>query len=201
MRVTNGSIHAVLFVGALCLGLVLEAHGQERRLSVGFVDMETIFSEYHKTRIADGQLRAQAEEFNQERQALIAELREAEASFQQLREEAQDVTLSEEARDRRRMQAEEQLVAIRDMEERVQRFDQLRSKQLEDQGRRMRRGLVRDIREVIRTHARDRGLDAVIDSSGQSASGIEVLLYVDSRVDLTEEVLAILNRDAAADED
>ena len=175
------------------------ARAQDRRLNIAFVNMERVFSEYHKTRLADGQLRAQAEEFNRERQEMVTELQAVQTALQQAREEAQDVALSAEARDRRSAEAEEHLVEIREMEDRLRRFDELRSKQLEDQGRRMRRGLVNEIMEAVQEYARASAIDAVIDSSGQSLSGIEAVLYVDARAEVTDEIVARLNRDAPSE--
>ena len=185
-----------MILAAAIVGAATSGQAQDRRLNIAFVNMEQVFSEYHKTRLADGQLRAQAEEFNRERQEMVDELQAAQAALKQAREDAQDVALSAQARDRRSAEAEEHLVEIREMEDRLRRFDELRSKQLEDQGRRMRRGLVKEILEAVQEYARANAIDAVIDSSGQSLSGIETVLYVDARAEVTEAIITRLNRDA-----
>ena len=181
---------------ALAAAVAWPAGAQERRGGIAFVNMDRVFTEFHKTQVADAQLRAQAEEFSQERRQMIEEIQAAQETFNTLREESQDVALSEDARERRRREAEEKLLEIREIESRIERFDELRSKQLEDQGRRMRRGLVEEIRDTIRAYARRHQFEAVLDASGQSLNGIEIALYVDPRVDITEALLEILNEDA-----
>lgn len=89
-------------------------------------------------------------------------------------------------------------MGIREHETRIQGFRERRGKQLEEQSRRMRRGLVGEIRDVVRGMARDRGLEAVIDSSGSSLNGVETVLYVDPRLEITDDVIALLNKGAPA---
>lgn len=87
-------------------------------------------------------------------------------------------------------------MAIREQESKIKRFDELRSKQLEDQTRRMRRGLVEEIREAIREYSRGQGFDAVIDASGQTLNGIESIIYFDDKLDITARVIEAINKGA-----
>ncbi len=175
------------------LGLVLAIMGawssfaQERGTRIVFVRLDKVFSEYHKTRLADAQLKAQAEEFNQERQRLVADIQTLQNEYNALREEALNTALSEEVRAQKRSLAEEKLLAIREQEARIKRFDELRSKQLEDQTRRMRRNLVEEIREGVRDYARAQGFDAVIDASGQTLNGVESVVYFNEKLDITPQ--------------
>lgn len=177
---------------AACVG------AQERRPGITFVNLDRCFNEYYKTRVADAQLKAQAREFEEELKAIAAELERLQSEFNTLREESLNTALSDEIRAAKRAAAEEKVLAIREQEGRVQNFRERRSKQLEEQSRRMRRGLVGEIREVIQKYARDRGLAAVLDSSGTTFNGIEAVLYVDPRSDITEEILQELNKGAPA---
>lgn len=172
------------------------AIAQDRPTRVVVVHLERVFNEYFKTRRADAQLKAQAEEFGRERQTLIEELEQAQQAFTALREESQNPALTEEARALRRGEAEDRLLEIREQESRIRQFEELRSKQLEDQSRRMRRGLVEEIRDAIQSYARNQGYDLVLDASGNSLNGVELILYADARVDITSAVIEQLNRGA-----
>lgn len=169
-------------------------HGQALDGRIVFVNLDEVFNEFYKTKLADAQLKEQAEEFSEERGKLVEEYEGLNERFTAAREAAQDVALSEDARNRQRNEAEELLIEIRDFEARIQRFDTTRRQQLEEQGRRMRTRIVSEIQEEIRRYARSQGFHAVIDSSGQSLNAVEMVLYVDSRIDITAAILDILNK-------
>ncbi len=176
-----------------CALLLMPYEAKAATDRIAFLDLEKVFSEYHKTQAADAQLRRQAEEFNVERREMIVKLEELREEHNSLREDAINEALDPQVRAAREEEAETKTIQIREQEERIRRFDELRTKQLEDQGRRMRRNIVEEIREIINDHARERGYAAVIDSSGQSLNGVTTVLYLDSRHDITNDVIALLN--------
>ncbi|MBU1694465.1 MAG: OmpH family outer membrane protein [Verrucomicrobia bacterium] len=183
----------VVLAGCTILsGLTLEARGAE--MQIVFVNMDRAFTGFYKTKLADEQLKKQAEEFNEERKKLTAEFEKLQGQFNILRDEAQNTALSEDTRATKRSAAEEKLIETRDMETRIRRFDEARQKQLDDQTRRMRKRIVDEIRQVIQTYARGEGLSTVIDSSGQSFNGVELVLYQDVRSDITDTILEQLNK-------
>lgn len=182
----------IIAVGALCL----RAEAVDR--PVVYVNMERAFSGFYKTKLADEQLKQQAEEFNQERKKLTDELERLQQEFSALREEAQNIALSEDARALKRSAAEEKLIELRDLETRIRRFDESKQKQLEDQTRRMRKRIVDEIRQTITEYAQKNGYGLVLDSSGQSFNGVEVVLYADVRSDITDDILAELNKTKGA---
>lgn len=188
----------VVLAGWLAAGVCAPALAQDGGARIVGVNLERLFNEYYKTKRADAQLRSQAEEFNKERQTLIAEAEAAQKEFTALRDEAQNPALTEEARAAKRAQAEEKLLAIRNQESKIKQFEELRAKQLEEQSRRMRRGLVEEIREAVRSFAKTRGYDLVLDLSGNSMNGVETVLYASVPMDITREVLEQINLASAA---
>jgi len=167
----------------------------ETSLDIAFLDMEQVFSEYVKTQKADARLKEQAEEFNSDRNAKLEVLRELEENFNAIRDEAQDQTLSKEARDRKRGEAEEMLNDLRENEKEIRKFEEIKRKELEEQGRRMRKRIVDEINVVVEKFAKERNLHAVVDSSGPSLNRIPVFMYADEKFDVTDEIVAQLNRD------
>jgi len=172
---------------------------QDRDMRLAFVRLDRVFSEYYKTRLADTRLKAQAEEFNKERQGLIAEFQKLQTEYNALREEALNTALSEEVRAQKRSLAEEKLLGVREQEARIKRFDELRSKQIEDQTRRMRRNIVEEIREAVREYARAQGFDAVLDASGQTLNGVESVVFFSEKLDITAAVIEAINKGAEAE--
>ena len=189
MRTQNRQIW---LVGMLMVGIVSAA--QAAGLSLAFVDMDRVFSEYYRTKLADAQLKEQADKFTEERDRLVQKLKDLREEFNRARTAAQDTSLSAEARKAKQDEAEKLLVQIREDESNLREFEQTRQKQLTDQGRRMRNRIVDQIREAVEEYARTQGFSAVLDYSGDSMNGVPVVLYVDRSVDITDEVIEILNK-------
>ena len=164
-----------------------------------FVNMDRIFNEFYKTKLADTQLKEQAAQVMEERKKLGTDFEKLQAEFNKLRDDAQNTALNEEVRAQRRTAAEEKLVEVRDFENKIRRFDETRRKQMEDQSRRMRKRIVDEIRDTIQTYARNQMFAAVMDTSGQTLNGIETVLYIEPRMDITSEIVDMLNRSRPTD--
>lgn len=160
-----------------------------------YINLDKTFNEYFKTKLADQQLKEQAEEFNNERKELVSAYEEMQKQFNKAREESTNSSLTEDARNKLRQSAEEKLNEMRDQEQKIRQFDTRRRKQLEEQGGRMRKRIVKEIREEISKYARSQGFMAVHDSSGQSLNGVDVVLYHDENTaDITNVMIEILNK-------
>lgn len=182
----------------LLAGAVLTASAYDQRIV--FVDMNILFEKYHKTERADAQLQEQAETLNVEYEQMLEDLEALRESFNKLRDEAQDMALSKETRERKKANAEDKLLEISQEEQRLQRFRETRSKQLNNQQRRMRDQIVREIREIMETYAKQQGYSAILDLSGESMNGVEIILYSDGSQDITDEVLEELNKGRLEDD-
>ncbi len=180
-------------IGVALLWAASTATAQVQDAGIVFINLDRAFNEYYKTQLADAQLKERAEEFTAERASRVEEYETLNERFAEAREQAQDTSLSEDVRTRQRNVAEELIVEIREMEGRIQEFDQTRRQQLEEEGRRMRARIVGEIQEEIQAYARERDYEAVIDSSGQSLNAVPLMLYMDRRLDITEAIVAILN--------
>jgi len=178
-------------IGAVCLAAVC-ASAQDIRIAS--VDLDRAFSEFYKTKLADAQLKQQAEEFKTERKKLVDAFKQLQESFDTLREEAQNTALNEDARAQKKAEAEEKLVEIRDQESKIRRFDESRQKQLDEQSRRMETRLVDEIQDAVKTLARKENLSLVLDTSAKSRNGIPVVAYTDGKRDITNLLIEELNK-------
>ena len=191
-KIAGGLVAGLLACAALGGAQAAETH-------IVFVNMDRIFNEFFKTRLADTQLKEQAAQVMDERKKLQTDFEKLQAEFNKLRDDAQNTALTEEVRTQRRTAAEEKLVEVRDYEGKIRRFDDTRRKQMEDQSRRMRKRIVDEIRDTIQTYARNQMYSAVLDVSGQTLNGIETVLYTEPRMDITGEIIDVLNRGRPAD--
>ena len=165
--------------------------------NIGFIDLDRVFNEYSKTKIADAQLKEQAEEFKTEHKAMVEDLQKLQDEFNALRDDAQNTALSEDAQNDKRMAAEEKLVEVREKESSIRRYDESRQKQLDEQSRRMRKKIVEEIQDVVSKFSETQSFSVVIDSSGDSLNGVPVVLYADPKHDITDEVLEQLNKNSS----
>lgn len=184
--------HCMAWLAAGWLAVAGMAQGQEVKFA--FVDLDKAFNEFYKTKLADAQLKTQAEEFKTERKKLVDDFKKLQEGFDKLREEAQNTALNEDVRSAKKAEAEEKLVEIREQESKIRRFDESRQKQLDEQSRRMRNRLVEEIQEVVRAYARKDNVLAVIDSSANSLNGVPLVVYSDPKRDITAAVIDELNK-------
>ena len=187
----------------LCAAAVLGCWGllntQAAETRIVFANMDRIFGEFYKTKLADTQLREQAGQVMDERKKLMGDFEKLQQEFNKLRDDAQNTALNEDVRAQRRNSAEEKLVEVRDFESKIRRFDETRGKQIKDQQQRMRKRIVEEIRDTIQAYARNQMYSAVLDTSGLTANGVEAVLYVEPRVDITGEIIDVLNRGRPTD--
>jgi len=165
-----------------------------QNVRIAFVDLDKVFNEFYKTKLADAQLKEQVEDFQSERKQMHGEYLKLQEEFNKLREQSTSMLLADEERTRLTNEAAEKLSAIRQMENKLRATDESRRKQVEEQGRRMRKRISDEIMENVRAYATTQGLDAVIDSSGQSLNGVPAVIYAHSRVDITETMIEYLNK-------
>ena len=185
----------VALVGCVLWGAAGSARAQASSgPSVVYVDLDKVFEEFYKTKLADGQLKEQADQYREERTKMVDDFKQLQDDFKAARDEAQDTALSEEARNARRSAAEEKLVELRETENKIRRFEESRRRQLDEQTRRVRSKLVDEIKETVTKLARERGYTSVLDASGENLNGVPTVLYFEPKADITVELITLLNK-------
>ena len=123
--------------------------------------------------------------------------------FTALRDEAQNPALSDDLRAQKRALAEEKLLAIRDLEQRKQKAQELAMRTLASTYLGMRQRLLNEIMETVRAYALKQGYDAVLELTGSTLHMTDPLtkepfpfrgvVYAASHLDITDDVIQILN--------
>ena len=185
------TVHFALFS---LLFFVLCSATQAFEKYIVFIDLDRCFNEFYKTKLADTQLKEQANEYNDERKEMVDRYQAMQDEFNLLKEASGNTALAESVRDEKRTDAEDKLVEMREQQARIRRFDDSRKRQIEEQGLRMRKRIVEEMRERVVQYARSQGYAAIIDSSGQSLNGVPLILYAEERYDITESMLQLLNK-------
>jgi len=163
---------------------------------IAFINMERVFDEYYKTKSANIQFKARGEEIDTKRKKIVTKARTLKAEFDKLNTEYKDKSLNKSARDKKKDAAEEKLEELRDTEAKLMGFDKGAKKEITDQMRLMQQQIVGEIRGVLQTYALENKIDIVLDNSGKSLNNVESVMYFDKRMDITDFILAIMNKNA-----
>ena len=188
----------LLTTGGLCLALAAALNAAEPAMA--FVSMERLFDDYYKTKAANVQLKARFESVDVPRRELLNQVKTLKTEVEKLGIEARDKSLSDAERDRKRTAAEDKFALFREAEAKLVEFDNTYKKQFGEQMKQSQQQLVGEIRAVIQAYVKEHGIRIVFDSSGKTLNSVESVVYYDPAFDITEPILAILNKNAAEPE-
>lgn len=192
-RVMNWRMSLVAALAAAWLGAAPLAQAQGEKERIVFVDMNKVFDDFYKTKLAQDNLKDQEAEFKEELQKQVDEFKALQDKFKKVREESEDRVLNEDARNARRAEAEEMLVELREMESKVRRFEETKRRQVADTMKRVRDNLVVEIKKTLADYAKSQGFLAVLDASGDNMNGVPNILFFDETRDITSALLDLLN--------
>ncbi|MGA1193530.1 MAG: OmpH family outer membrane protein [Kiritimatiellia bacterium] len=170
------------------------AAAQPRRGMIAVADFDEVYTNYFKTRLASDQLAEMSDGINREKTRMQVLFLEHEKKFRDLRDRAMEEEISEAERTDVRTEADENMVEMRRLEQRIKEYNQSQQKLLDEQTRRIRGNLIEEIRERIRKYAIDNGILIIIDRSQVDDTGVPAILFRDDNVDITAEIINEINR-------
>lgn len=141
------------------------SHGEK----IGVVSVDRVFKEYKATQAKEAQLQKLTESKQAGREKKVTEIRG-------LRDEL--ALLNDENREKQKGTIEQKLQALA-------AFDQEAKAAISDQRDDAISGLLKEIEEVVNSIAKERGMDLILSD--------RAVLYRADTIDLTQEVIAILN--------
>jgi serine/threonine protein kinase/vacuolar-type H+-ATPase subunit D/Vma8 len=157
------------------------------------VDMNRIFKEYSKTKDAEARINSAKDAAKKEYDDRAENYKKALAEINALNAQLDSATLSVAVKTEKAKEREEKVANIKNMEREINDFRQTREKQLQEQATQMRTEIVKEItQEVASLNATIRGF--VYDRSGSSSNGVPLLIFAPARADVSEKVIAALNR-------
>lgn len=165
-------------------------------LKIGVVNLQRCFEEYYKTKQADSMLKEDAEAYNKERQERIGAFTKTSEERNKLLEEIKKPELSEAAKKDKEKESEAKLADLRKMEAAIREYDNVRRQSLKEASDRMRGTIVKEITEQVVKISKSQNFTVVLDSSGASMNGTAILVYSEDRLDITQDVIRELNRNA-----
>ncbi len=181
-----------LLTSLLLGGLFLCCGAAEQKIAV--VDMQKVFTGYDRTKTIELKVNQQMEVYKQYAAGLYQEYQKLNREYLNLRDESQNLTLSEAERENRRLRAIEKAEQIKKKEAELKDYNQSRQKQMKENFEKLRSEVVEEIKTVIRNKCIREGWTLVLDKSGVSLNDLPLVLYHTPSTDLTKDVLEDLNR-------
>lgn len=186
-----------LLILSASLVLALSAGAAETQ-KIATIDLRKVFDGYWRTKQADLNLKDQAAELEKDRKSMVDMFQKSEEKYKKLLDGANDPALAAAERDKRKKDAETELLGLRDFETRIKQFDNTSRTTLGEKQRRMRDNILTEIRDTLKAKVKTGGHTLVIDTAAETANGTPVVLFTANTDDLTDVVLEQLNLGAPA---
>lgn len=186
---------AAIVTAAGCLLLAAAPAAFCGDLNIAVVNMELVMKAYPETQSSRLILEQQVEEFEGEQKEMLEELEEMNGEFREARDQSRNAALSEEAREKHRVIAETKFQELRERERQVKETAALRRRQLQDQQSRMRRRIIKKLREIVAGYCQGNDIDLVLDGAHPKAAGAESVVYCAEKLDITEAILGMIDKE------
>ena len=160
-------IIAILLIVLFC-SWVVPSYAQELRLA--YINLKKVLDKYEKVADGEEQLLKQAEKKNTEREKLVKEIK--------ILREKTDI-LEDKKKQKKQQELEEKVKKLQDFT--YETRTDLRQKRDEKF-----RDIMKEIKDVIEEYGQSRNYNIIIDDT--------FLLYKDDNLDVTDEVIKILNQ-------
>src|SRR5262249_45299686 len=158
-------LRTLIVAGALTLGLSTSVQAQTK---IATVDLRKIFEGYFKTKQADAQLRERGADAEKQYSGMLEDYKKANEDYKRLVESANDQAVSGDEREKRKKSAESKVLELNEIEKTLTQYKREKQATFDEQKRRMRDQIVREIREQINNKARAGNFNLVFDTSAES---------------------------------
>ncbi len=164
----------------------------------GTVDMNSVFSEYYKTKDAQAKYTDAEKGANDDLSGRVDTLKASMKEISQLNADLQKTDLPKEEVDAKKKDLQTKVAAARTLDREIADYRSAKQKSLQDQFLRMRKDIVDDIMKAVTDLVKSKGYDIVFDKSGLSAGAVPIVLYSRDDLDFSQDVIAALNKTAPA---
>lgn len=158
-------------------------------------DMSRLIKAHPDARAAEVTMKKYMDEFEAEQKQLMEDAEKIKAEFDKVREESQNKALSDEARERKKKEAEEKIAKLREFDQKAREQLALRQRQIADQHKRLREGIVAKLQKIITEYAAKNGYSLILNSGG-AGTGAEAVLYNADSIDITSELLKTMGAES-----
>lgn len=176
------TIMAVLMVAAVS---VIGASKDDGQIAV--VSMSRVIQNYPGTVSSEAILKKQVEEFEAEKEKLVAKLEEMQKALESAHKETENSALSEDAKAGKKKIVEEKFVDMKKYQQSIRETMQLRQEQIADEKNRLQKRIFEKLKETVTKYAEGKGYKMVIDTTA--------LIYNQDKMDITDDIIKIVQKE------
>ncbi|MFL6520652.1 MAG: OmpH family outer membrane protein [Chthoniobacterales bacterium] len=163
-------------------------------LKIGTVDMNRCFKEYNKTKDSEKKINEAKDAAKKEYDDRAENYKKALDEINKLNQQLDSPALSADKKTSMAKDRDDKIANIKNMEREINEFRQTRERQLQEQAMRMRENIVKEITDVIAEKVKGANYDLVLDKTGPSMNGVNVVLHSKDSFDFTTDVITALNK-------
>ncbi len=191
MNRTLISALSLIAFGAAALGL----SAQEPTVKIITVDMSQLLDKHFKTEEQMAKLRDAEQQAQTQLEQMVKEGNQLVEQYKEASEQSKNTLLTQEARAKADSDSQKMLDEIQRRQADLQNFRATSQRSLQQRLNNFRSLLLDEISKKVADIAKHKGATFVVDKSGPSLLGIPAVIYSDSAYDITDEVLAEINKD------
>jgi len=185
------SVFTLLAFAAGALGLCAQAPA----LKIVTVDMEKIFENHFKTEEQSAKLRDAEQQAQTELEGMVKEINQVGEQYKEAVDQSKNTLLTADARSKAEGDSQKMLEDIQRRQNDLQQFRVNTQRSLQQRIQNFRSLLLDEISKKVTEIAQRKGATLVVDKSGPTAIGVPTLIYADPSYDITDEVMAEINKD------
>jgi len=179
----------------LILAIILAPSlGVAKPLNVAMIDMKKVFTEYQVTKDAEAENKVDRERMQKDDQEREAPMKALEEELKKSEQQLKDPTIATEKKKEIAKSYEERRQTLIALAKERQEFSKSRSAAMSEKMMGVMKKIRKQVDEVVTKFAKEKDYDYVFDSSGMTTSQVPFLLYMRDKVDITEDILNILNK-------
>ena len=192
-------LKSILSLTILATALFAGAPSANAQIKIGTLDMNAIFTQYHKTKDAEAKLNEARATAKKELDDRLDTLKKAMDDINKINTDLEKPELSKDAKDKSTKNRDEKVNDARNLDREITEFRGTRERQLQEQFVRMRKDIIDEIMAVVNAKIKATGFDIVFDKSGMSMGQIPVLIYSRADLDFSKDIVDTLNKNAPKD--
>ena len=165
-------------------------------VKVGILDMNGIFTQYHRTKDAESKLNDARATAKTELDGRLETLKKAMDEINKLNVDLEKPELSKDAKEKAAKARDQKIAEARNLDREIAEFRGTRERQLQEQFIRLRKDIIDDIMKVVNEQIKNAGYDIVLDKSGMSMGQVPVVIYSKAELDFSKAIIEALNKGA-----
>ena len=163
-----------------------------------FMDLEKIFNSHYKTQEQNAKLQSDQAKAQEQLDAIAKEGNTLVEQFKELQDQAKNPTATADAKAASEATAAKKYEEIRQKQTERDTFVQNTRNTLQQRFQTFKSLMIEEISRVAVDIAKRKGATILIDKSGPSMIGVSSVIYADPSYDITDEVIAEINKDKPA---